>query len=67
MPDKRKHAFAKFVSQTERLEMAQDLTKWLKSKNNEHLVSFKTQAWLNGKKHTVSEPVLVKNGKNNAR
>jgi len=38
-------------------------TKWLQSNNNEFMISFTTQAWLSGQRYTVTEPVLVKNGK----
>ena len=35
---------------------------WLDSGNENLIVSFKTEAWLSGKKYTVTEPVLIKNG-----
>jgi len=41
--------------------------KWLRSKTNEYMVSFTTKAWLSGQRHTVTEPVLVKNGKYTVR
>ncbi len=36
---------------------------WLKSNDGELMVLFKTQVWMAGKRYTVTEPVLVKNGK----
>jgi len=42
-------------------------TKWLRSNNNEFMVSFTTQAWLSGQRYTVTEPVFVKNGKYRVR
>lgn len=36
---------------------------WLKSGDGELMVLFKTQAWMAGKRYTVTEPVLIKNGK----
>lgn len=35
---------------------------WLNSENETLMFSFKTEAWLSGKKYTVTEPVLIKNG-----
>jgi hypothetical protein len=38
-------------------------TEWLQSNHEIHMVEFKTQAWRNGQRYTVSEPVLIKNGR----
>ena len=40
---------------------------WLKSNKEIQLVMFKTQAWRSGQRHTITEPVLVKNGKYTVR
>ena len=40
---------------------------WLKSSSDIQMVKFKTQAWRNGQSYTVTEPVLVKNGKYHVR
>ena len=37
-------------------------SKWLTANAPEYMVQITTQAWLNGKRHTVSEPVYIKNG-----
>ncbi len=36
---------------------------WLKNTTDIQMVEFKTHAWLNGKRYTVTEPVLVKDGR----
>ena len=38
-------------------------TKWVESKNNKHIVTFTTNAWLEKQRYTVTKPVLVSNGK----
>lgn len=41
--------------------------KWSKSSDSELIVLFKTQAWVKGKRYTVTEPVLIRNGKYTVR
>ena len=41
--------------------------KWEESNNGVYLVWFKTQAWRNGQRYTVKEPVYVENGIYNVR
>lgn len=41
--------------------------KWLKSTVELQIIEFQTQAWRNGQRYTVSEPVLINNGKYNVR
>ena len=40
---------------------------WLKNTNDIQLIKFRTQAWRNGQRYTVVEPVLIKNGKYSSR
>lgn len=37
-------------------------TKWLQAGNNEYLVNITTQAWFEGQRYTVTEPVYIKDG-----
>jgi len=36
---------------------------WLVNQDDIQMVKFKTHAWKNGKKYTVFEPVLIKDGR----
>lgn len=40
---------------------------WLESTSSIQLVNFRTQAWRDGQRYTVTETVLIKNGKYTAR
>ena len=42
-------------------------TEWLKSTSEVQMVKFKTHAWRNGQRYTVTESVLIKNGKFSVR
>ena len=37
-------------------------SKWLQASNNEYIVNITTQAWFEGQRYTVTEPVYIKNG-----
>ena len=37
-------------------------SKWLKASENEYMVNITTQAWFEGQRYTVSEPVYIRDG-----
>jgi hypothetical protein len=37
-------------------------SKWLQASNNEYMINITTQAWFEGQRYTVTEPVYIKGG-----